>query len=92
LLLAQAERLHARLTAADGNWPDANVLFAQTLGRAMSLGLPLEVARTQAAWGEAAILYSLTPAEGHRLLAEARTTLAACDARAELKAITAAQF
>jgi tetratricopeptide (TPR) repeat protein len=87
LLMIQGERLRARLLATSGDWPGANTLFSQTLDQATRLDLPFEVARTQAAWGEAALHHSPTPAEGHVLLSKARTTLAAHDARAELQAL-----
>jgi len=92
LLLTQAERLHARCLAAGGDWLEANALFAETLKRAEALNLPLEVARTQAAWGEVTIHYSPTLTDGQALLAEARATLTACDARAELQALSAIQL
>ncbi len=91
LLLTQGERLRARLLAQRGDWPAANALFAETLERATSLGLPLEVARTQAAWGEAALRHSPTPEDGRALLAQARAMLTAHDARAELAALSDAQ-
>jgi len=84
LLLTQGERLRARLLAESGDWHAANALFAETLERTSALGLPLEVARTQAAWGEAAHRHSPAPEDGRIFLAQARATLAAHDARAEL--------
>jgi tetratricopeptide (TPR) repeat protein len=89
LLLTQGERLRARLLAEGGDWPAADALFAETLERASGLGLPLEIARTQAAWGEAALRHSTTPEDGRTLLAQARAALAAHDARAELAALSA---
>ncbi len=88
LLLVEGERLHARLLAASGDWPGAQALFASTIESASSLGLPLEIARLQAAWGQAALQHSPAPEQG-RLLAEARATLAACKARADLAALPA---
>jgi len=90
LMMIQAERLRARLLAASGDWPGANALFAQTSEQAARLGLALEVARTQGAWGEAALRHSPTSSEGRALLSEARTMLVAHDARAELQALDAA--
>jgi tetratricopeptide (TPR) repeat protein len=84
LLTIQGERLRAGLLARGGDWPGANTLFAQTLDQASRCDLPLEVARTRAAWGKAALDYSPNPDEGRALLAQAHTALAAHDARAEL--------
>jgi DNA-binding SARP family transcriptional activator/tetratricopeptide (TPR) repeat protein len=84
LLLVQGERLRARLLAMSGDWPAANALFAEILERASGLGLPLEIARVQAAWGMAALRYSPAPNEGRALIAEARAILAAYNARADL--------
>jgi DNA-binding SARP family transcriptional activator len=84
LLTIQGERLRAQLLARSGDWRGANALFAETLNQASRSGLPLEVARTQAAWGRAALRYSPNPDEGRTLLAQARTTLTAHGARAEL--------
>src|SRR5260370_30855762 len=87
LLLLQGERLHARLLAMRNDWQGANALFANTLKRASSLDFPLEIARTRAAWGESALLYVPGSHHSHTLLAEARNTLAAFDARSELQTI-----
>ena len=84
LLLVQGERLRARLLAAGGDWASANALFAETLERASGLGLPLEIARVQAAWGEAALHHSPAPDEGRALIAAARAILVAHNARADL--------
>ncbi|HEU5229142.1 MAG TPA: AAA family ATPase [Ktedonobacteraceae bacterium] len=85
LLLLQGQRLRAYLLAKRGDWPTARALFAQTLAHASRLNLTLEVARTQAGWGEMALLH--TPDEGQALLAEARQTLVASDALGELSFI-----
>jgi tetratricopeptide (TPR) repeat protein len=87
LLHLQGERLHAQLLAARGNWSAANTNFAQTLEEAAGLNLPLEVARTQAAWGEAALRYAQPPHNAHDLLSKARKTFTAYKAQAELKAV-----
>jgi DNA-binding SARP family transcriptional activator len=87
LLLVQGERLRACLLAEGGDWPAASALFTQTVERADALGFALEAARSQAAWGQASLRHSPTPADGRRLLAEARATLAAHDARADLAVI-----
>ena len=78
----------ARLLAADGNWPAANSLFEETLERATALGLSLEIARTQAAWGQAALVSSPNAEQGYALIAQARAALTAHGARAELAALT----
>jgi ATP/maltotriose-dependent transcriptional regulator MalT len=87
LLQLWSERLRARLVAAQGNWPDANVLFTETFERVSKLDFPLEVARTQAAWGETALLYAPAPHDGYALLAAARETFVAHEARGELQAV-----
>ncbi len=87
LLLIQAERMHAGLLAATGDWPNANALFAEVLHRSEDLGLALEAARTQAAWGAAALRHSSTLDRGYALLREARAVFAAHDARADLEAL-----
>jgi tetratricopeptide (TPR) repeat protein len=84
LLTIHGERLRAGLLAQSGDWPGANTLFAQTLDLASGSDLLLEVARTRAAWGIAAIEYSPNPDEGRALLTQAHAELAAHDARAEL--------
>jgi hypothetical protein len=86
-LLVQAQRLHARLLAATGDWSAADALFAETLENASSLGLPLEIARVQAAWGETALKYSATPERGRELIAAARAILIDHNARADLAAL-----
>jgi hypothetical protein len=88
-LLIQGERLRARLLAMRNNWHDANALFAQTLERAANFGFALEVARTQAAWGETALHYAPLPHNGRELLAEAHRALAANGARGELETLAA---
>jgi len=87
LLLLHGKCLQARLLAARGDWANAKARFAQTLEQAAHLDLPLEVARTQAAWGEASLLYAPSSHNGRALLAEAHKTLAARHAHAELKAM-----
>jgi hypothetical protein len=84
LLLVQGQRLRARLLAAGGDWAAANALFSETLESASGLGLSLEIARVQAAWGEAALHHSPTPDEGRALIAAARVILVAHNARADL--------
>jgi DNA-binding SARP family transcriptional activator/tetratricopeptide (TPR) repeat protein len=86
LLLVQCERLRARWLAGSGDWPAANALFAETSRRAADLNIPLEIARTQAAWGEAALRHSPAPDQGRALLAEAHAVFEAHDARADLRA------
>jgi hypothetical protein len=87
LLILQAERLQASLLAARGDWSTAETYFTQTVTQATSLDLPLEVARTQAAWGRAARQYSPSPDQGRSLLDRARIVLADHKAQAELDAV-----
>ncbi|MFL5588382.1 MAG: AAA family ATPase [Ktedonobacteraceae bacterium] len=87
LLLMQGSRLHARLLAANGDWPKANDLFAHALEQATGLDLPLEIARTQAAWGESLLRYASQPNNGRALLAQAREVFTEYDAVAELQAL-----
>ena len=87
LLLMQGERLHACLLATRNNWPAANALFTTMLERASNLGLSLEIARTQAIWGETLLRYSPGDNHGHALLMEARKVFTEHDARAELNAL-----
>jgi ATP/maltotriose-dependent transcriptional regulator MalT len=87
LLCMQAERLCARALAARRVWSDADTLFAGLMERADKLSLPLERARTQAAWGEALLFAGSSAQEGRILLGEARKTLEAHQARAELAAL-----
>jgi DNA-binding SARP family transcriptional activator len=87
LLLIQGERLRARLLAARNDWAAANALFAQTLEHTISLGFALESARTQVAWGESLLRSPSTAQQGRTLLAEARKTLAARQAHAEVNAL-----
>jgi predicted ATPase len=88
LLLLQGERLHGRLLAADGNWDEAAALFAQLLKRSQRSS-PLEVARTQAAWGACAMRYRplADRAAGWARLLEAQEQLARNGALAEVAAI-----
>lgn len=90
LLLIQAERLHARLLAAAGDWVAAEALFTSTLEKASGLGLLLEIARLQAAWGEAALQYSPFIDQGCALVASARAVLTAHEALADLASLPAA--
>ena len=87
LLLIQAERVRARLFAANGDWPGANALFAEIARQTQELDLVIELARTQAAWGEAMLRYSPVPDQADPLLAEARSTFAAYHARADLESL-----
>jgi DNA-binding SARP family transcriptional activator/predicted ATPase len=88
LLLLQGERLHGRLLAANGDWDEATALFAQVLKRSQRSS-PLEVARTQAAWGACAMRYRplVDGAAGRARLVEAREQLARNGALAEVAAI-----
>jgi DNA-binding SARP family transcriptional activator len=84
LLLVQGDRLRASLLAAQGDWSAAEAIFAQTLKNATALGLPLEIAGVQAAWGKAALDHSPAPDEGRHLIAAAREILSAHKAQADL--------
>jgi DNA-binding SARP family transcriptional activator len=86
LLLAEGESLRARLAAASGPWPEARALFSVALEKASELGLPLETAQVQAAWGEAALRHAPTSGEGPALLAAARAVFLAHNALADLAA------
>jgi DNA-binding SARP family transcriptional activator/predicted ATPase len=92
LLLLRGERLRARLLAASGDWPAADGCFAALLERAAALDLPLEIARVQAAWGTAAQCHPPATHSGIALIAAARATFAAYDARAELSALPTSDF
>jgi DNA-binding SARP family transcriptional activator/predicted ATPase len=87
LLCMQAERLWARLLAARHAFSEANALFASLMDRAERLELPLECARTQAAWGETLLRAGSSVQEGRVLLAEALKTLKVHQALAELAAL-----
>jgi hypothetical protein len=87
LLHLQAERLRARLLAADGDWPAAEACFTQALAQATKLDLPLEIARTQAAWGQSMIRFAPAPHQGYALLSQARPVFADHQAAAELNAL-----
>jgi DNA-binding SARP family transcriptional activator len=90
LLLIQGQRLRAQLLTAGGKWAEAHAVFADTLRRAISLDLPLEVARTQAAYGRAMCRSALALLEGHQLMEAAHDTFTAHNARAELQSIALA--
>jgi len=85
LLLIQGETLQAQLLAAQGDWAAAEALFIRTMKQAESLGIDLETARVQAAWGKSALRYSSKPDEAAPLLIKARSVFEACHANAELE-------
>ena len=87
LLQLQAERVQAGLLAADGDWPAAAACFTTALQQAMGLDIPLEIARTQAAWGQAMLRFAPTPHQGHILLAGARQVFVDHHAAAELSSL-----
>jgi len=87
LLHLQGDRLRACLLAARGNWPAADACFAQTMAQATNLDLPLEIARTQAAWGQAALRFAPSPDRGYALLSQAHQVFTAHEAVAELNAL-----
>jgi DNA-binding SARP family transcriptional activator len=90
LLLLQAERLRAGLLAAGGAWARAEACFNQAAARATALDLPLEIARTQAAWGQAALRFAPAPRQGYTLLGQAETVFADYQAAADLDALKTA--
>ena len=87
LLLIQSQRLQAHLLASSGQWLEAEALFANALELAHKLGLTLEVARTQRAWGEASLRSVPSRQTGRNLLNAAHTTFATLDARADMQAL-----
>jgi DNA-binding SARP family transcriptional activator/predicted ATPase len=87
LLLIQSERLRARLLARESDWPAAEALFAGVVERATRLDLPLEIARSQAAWGQAALHVAPSAQKGQELLALAHATFTAHDARADMRTL-----
>ncbi len=87
LLLVQGERLEGRLLATEGDWQAAGRCFSEALEEAGRLGLELEAARTQAAWGKAESAFPDREEAGRVRLAAARSVLAAHDARADLAAL-----
>jgi len=84
VLLIEGECLRAGLLAQAGDWPTANALFTDAMESATSLGLPLEIARVQLAWGEAMLHYSKTPEHGEELITAGRTVLEGHAALADL--------
>ena len=92
LLSLQGERLRASLLAAAGNWPAAEACFHQGVAQATQLDLPLEIARTQVAWGQAALRYSPSPHQGYTLLSQVEPVLAEHQAEAELKVLRSVPF
>jgi DNA-binding SARP family transcriptional activator len=91
LLAMQGERLRSCLLAAKGNWRAAQQGFAHTLEQAQALDLPLEIARTQAAWGIAALHAVGATPETQTLLARASEIFIAYHAHADLQWLTAEQ-
>ncbi len=89
LLILQCQRLRARLLATGDAWVEAQIVFAQALEQATALGLMLEVARTQAAWGELMIRRSSSDQGASALLAAAREAFVQHSARADLQRISA---
>jgi tetratricopeptide (TPR) repeat protein len=87
LLQLQADRLRARLLAAGGDWPAAEACFGRAAASAAALDIPLEIARTQAAWGLAALRAGPAPQQGDALLSQTRRIFADHQAAAELDAL-----
>lgn len=87
LLHLQGERLRAGLLAAGGDWPAAEICFTGALAQATRLDIPLEIARTQAAWGQTALRYAPVPANGPALLAQAGQVFIDHQAHAEIEGL-----
>lgn len=87
LLHLQGDRLRAHLLAATGDWPAADAGFAQTMAQATQLDLPLEIARTQAVWGQATIRFAPSPNQGYTRLSQAHRVFTEHEAVAELNAL-----
>ncbi len=87
LLHLHAERLRACLLAAGNDWPAAEAGFHQAMAQATALDLPLEIARTQAAWGQAMLRFAPTPFQARPLLAAARQVFTDHEAAAELASL-----
>jgi tetratricopeptide (TPR) repeat protein len=85
LLNLQGERLRARLLASGNTWAEAQIAFANALEQATAINLNLEIARTQAAWGEAALRRSPADQEARARIASARETFILHTARADLQ-------
>lgn len=84
MLLLQGYCVRASLLAEAGNWPAAEALFSNAVGMASELGIPLEVARVQAAWGRFASECSPDPQQGAALLEAARAAFVEHRALADL--------
>jgi DNA-binding SARP family transcriptional activator len=87
LLLAQGECLQAQLLGVNGDWEAARALFSEAIERSEGLGIPLETARLEGAWGKALLQYSPHPGDARPWIEAARTTFEACRALAELAAL-----
>jgi tetratricopeptide (TPR) repeat protein len=87
LLQLQAERLRARLLAAGGDGAAAEACFIDAASQAATLDIPLEVARTHAAWGQAILHYESSPRRSDILLSQARRIFADHQAKADLDAL-----
>jgi tetratricopeptide (TPR) repeat protein len=92
LLQLQAGRLHGRLLASSGDWTAAEACFAQAGAAATALDIPLEIARTQAAWGLAALQSGPAAQHGDTFLEQARQVFAGHQAVAELDALKATEI
>jgi DNA-binding SARP family transcriptional activator len=91
LLAIHGERVKARILAAAGEWIEASAFFGSSIHRARKLSLSMEVARSQAAWGQAILSSAAsTPhvkQKARQSLGAARRVFAAHDARADLLSI-----
>ena len=84
LLLVQGERLRAGLLAADGDWPAADALFAETSKSASALGLPAGNCGGTGCLGPGRAQAFPASEQGRALIAAAREILAAHKAQADL--------
>jgi DNA-binding SARP family transcriptional activator/predicted ATPase len=84
VLRIQGECIRATLLAEAGDWAAAAAVFNDSREAALALDLPLEVARVQAAWGQAALECSPIPNEGRRLIDAARAAFVLYGALADL--------
>jgi hypothetical protein len=91
LLQLQANRLHGCWLAASGDWPAAEARFGQVAAQAAMLDIPIEIARTHAAWGQAAARSAPAPHQGEQLLSQARQIFAAHQAASDLAGLELAK-
>lgn len=91
LLSLHGLRLQASVLAASGRWDHAEACFSNAVAQATQLDLPLEIARSQAAWGRALAHNPSDAPRGVSLVREAEQIFTAHQAIAELQGLQAAQ-